>query len=103
MATEVVSAAETLYGLFLGRRRSLSALASRRQQTVRAQGKVDKIEDQISEYELKLEAARDAMAVEIQSIRETYQKKAAETHSIVVGLELDDIEISEISALWIPF
>ena len=43
------------------------------------------------------------MAVEIQSIRETYQKKAAETHSIVVGLELDDIEISEISALWIPF
>ena len=103
MATEVVSAAETLYGLFLGRRRSLSTLASRRQQTVRAQGKVDKIEDQISEYELKLEAARDAMAVEIQSIRETYQKKAAETHSIVVGLELDDIEISEISALWIPF
>ena len=103
VATEVVSAAETLYGLFLGRRRSLSSMASRRQQTVRAQGRVEKIETQIVDYEMKLEAVRDRFAEEIEGIRSVRLSEVTEIRTIEVGLESDDIEISEIYALWIPF
>ena len=103
VATEVVSAAETLYGLFLGRRRSLASMATRRQQTVRAQGRVEKIESQIVDYELKLETARDAFLDEMEQIRDAQLSELGAISTIEVGLESDDIEISEISALWIPF
>ena len=78
-------------------------MASRRQQTVRAQGRVEKIETQIVDYEMKLETVRNRFDEEIEGIRSVRLSEVAEIRTIEVGLEPDDIEISEIYALWIPF
>ena len=102
-ATEVISAAETLYGLFVGgRRRSLSSVARRRQQTARAQDRVERLEEKVVEYEMALEASRDRFQAEIESIESEAKVKAAELEEVVVGLEKDDIAVQEISVLWIP-
>jgi hypothetical protein len=101
--TEVMSAAETLYGLFLGgRRRSLSAVARRRQQTVRANDRVTELQEKIADYELGLEQKRDQFASELTAIQHEAARRAADVVKKRVGLEKEDIRVHEISALWIP-
>ena len=101
--TEVMSAAETLYGMFVGgRRRSLSGVARRRQQSVRAQGQVDRLEEKIAEYELGLEEKREAFEKKIEETYAEARDRASEIDERAVGLELEDIRVLEISALWLP-
>ena len=85
-----------------GRRRSLSGVARRRQQTVRAQDRVEKLEEQIAQYEIDLEERRDAYQKEVDSVRAKGKKRAADLEELRVKLEKDDIELQEISVLWIP-
>jgi hypothetical protein len=100
---EVIGAAETLYGLFVGgRRRTLTSVARRRRQTVQSQKRISQIEEKIADYELGLEEKRDEFEQEINEIRAEAQVWAEDIEPRTVRLERDDIRIERLDVIWLP-
>lgn len=100
--SEALGAGEMVLGLLLGRRRALAPAARRRGQTKRAQERaeaveasLDQLRDALLELELDLSAALEALRAEHQPLLEGIETQ-------VVGLERDDILLSDYTILWLP-
>ncbi len=102
---EAVSGAGTLIGvLFGGRRssRSLSAAASKRSLTRRAEQRLRSAEAKLTTKIEDLDELEDELAREITDIDAEWSTKAAEIETMEIGLEQTDITVEEIALLWIP-
>jgi hypothetical protein len=100
--SELVGAAETVMGMFFGRKRSLSGVMSRRQQTTRAkrrvaetEGDIEALQDEIDDLVIELES-------QIAEVREEWVEKLTEIEAQAVGLERNDIRLDRLELVWVP-
>src|SRR5690606_33980227 len=101
-ANEVVNAGEVLMGLFFGRRRSMTSVASKRQRTMRAQERVGRLDQEIAELEREVYDLEAEIETELGRIDQKWEDAAREIEVQEVRLERDDIRLEEISVLWVP-
>lgn len=102
---EVLSGAgDLLSGLFGGRRRSinLGRAASRRSQTVRTQERLRSAEERKTEKETELEELERKLAEVISAISDKWKDSADQIEEIEISLEKTDVDVDELSVLWIP-
>ena len=97
-------AGDLLSGLLGGRRRStsLGRAASRRSMTVRTQERLRSAEEKKEEKEAELEELEDKLAGEISAISERWKDAADQVEEIDIPLEKADVDVDEVSVLWIP-
>ncbi len=97
-------AGDLLSGLLGGRRRSLSlgGAASRRSMTIRTQERLRSAEEKKEEKESELEELEDKLAEEISAISDRWKIAADQIEEIEIPLEKADIDVEEVSVLWIP-
>ncbi len=100
--TEVVNAGEVLLGLFLGRRRSLTSVASKRQQTVKAQQKVDRLDGDLAALEREVEALEREIADQLEAIDRRWAEVVPRLDEVEVRLERDDARLVDLAIVWIP-
>lgn len=100
--SELIGAAETVMGMFFGRKRSLSGVMSRRQQTSRAnrrveeaQGDIEALQDEIDDLAMELEG-------QIAALRAEWLAKVVEVEEQSVGLEQSDIRLQRLELVWVP-
>lgn len=98
------SAGDLLTGLLGGRRRSVSLgrVASRRSMTVRTQERLRSAEEKKTEKETELEELEDRLAEEISAISDRWKAVAEQIEKIEIPLEKADVDVDEVSVLWIP-
>lgn len=98
------SAGDLLTGLLGGRRRSVSLgrVASRRSMTVRTQERLRSAEEKKAEKETELEELEDRLAEEISAISDRWKTAAGQIEKIEIPLEKADVDVDEVSVLWIP-
>lgn len=97
-------AGDLLSGLLGGRRRSLSlgGAASRRSMTIRTQERLRSAEEKKEEKERELEELEDRLAEEISLISDRWKVAADQIEEIKIPLEKADVDVEEMSVLWIP-
>jgi len=102
MATEVVNAGETLFGmLFGGRSRSLTTAMSKRQSTSRAQQRVTETEAELRDLDREIYEAEAELRDEIQAIENEERRTLDAIEVTDVHLEKDDIRVEELVLLWV--
>lgn len=102
---EVVSAGETLMGLFFGRRRATTAVSravSRRGQTTAAQGRAETAEAEVvelerAEYELEVSTQE-----EIDALRAKWAAQVDAIETVEVRLEPGDLKLTDFGIVWVP-
>ncbi len=102
---ELVAGAGELLSFFLGgrrRTRSLSGVASRRSQTTRTKERLRSAEERASAKEAEIEDLEQELADELEEISAKWSEIVSEFDVIDVGLEKTDIQVEEISLVWIP-
>ncbi|WP_405282958.1 DUF87 domain-containing protein [Gaopeijia maritima] len=100
---ELVSGAGTLIGMFLGGRRStrsLSSIASRRSQTRRTEERRRSAEDKLEAEREDVEQLEARLAEELAGIWEKWKAASDRIEIVEVGLEKNDIDVSDIEVFW---
>lgn len=100
---ELVSGAGTLIGMFLGgrrRTRSLSSIASRRSQTRRTEERRRTAEDKLAAEREDVVELEARLAEELEAIWEKWKQASSEIESVEVGLEKNDIDVSDLQVFW---
>jgi hypothetical protein len=102
-ATEVVSAAETLFGMFFGSRRtSLSSIASKRQQTMRANERLGRTDKELADLEREVYELEGQTQDEIDRIRTEEERNLVGIEEIPVRMEKDDARVDAFGIVWVP-
>jgi len=102
LATEVVNAGETLFGmLFGGRNRSLTTAMTKRQATSRAKLKASDAEAQIRDLDRDLYDAESELRDDIQAIENEERRTIDDIDVTEVGLEKDDVRVEELLLVWV--
>lgn len=100
---EVVNVGETLFGMFFGgRKKSLGSAVSRRRQTMNAQGRVARIEEELRQLEGEVLDMHQDLTKEISGITQDELGKLDDIEEKEVGLEKNDIAVKDVALLWIP-
>lgn len=102
---ELVSGAGTLIGMFLGGRRStrsLSSIASRRSQTRRTEERRRSAEEKLEAEREDVVELESRLAEELESIWAKWEAAAGEVETVEVGLEKNDIQVSDLEVFWAP-
>lgn len=100
---ELVSGAGTLIGMFLGGRRStrsLSSIASRRSQTRRTEERRRSAEDKLEAEREDVEQLEARLAEELAGIWEKWKNASDRIEIVEVGLEKNDIDVSDLEVFW---
>ncbi len=101
--TELVSAAEAVFGWFTGSRRSVVGSAMRRrQQTQRAQGRVADAQEDINELNREVYDLENEAKEAIDDVESKYRLMIPEIEEIDVGLEKSDIRLDDFGIVWVP-
>ncbi len=102
LATEVVNAGETLFGmLFGGRSRSLTTAMSKRQATSKAQERAGAAEAQLRELDREIYDAEAELRDEIAAIENEERRGVHDIEVTDVSLEKDDIRVDELVLVWV--
>ena len=70
--------------------------------TVRTQERLRSAEEKKEEKEAELEELEDKLAGEISAISERWKDAADQVEEIDIPLEKADVDVDEVSVLWIP-
>ncbi|NNF38145.1 MAG: ATP-binding protein, partial [Gemmatimonadetes bacterium] len=100
---ELVSGAGALIGAFLGGRRStrsLSSIASRRSQTRRTEERRRSAEEKLTAEQEDVVELEQELAEDLQAIWDRWQTAAGEIEIVEVGLEKNDIDVSDLHVFW---
>jgi hypothetical protein len=101
---EMVSGASTLFGVLTGRRnsRALSAAASRRSMTRRAEQRVYSAETRAAEKTETLEALEADLTEAVAAVTDEWQAKAGQVEPMEIGLEKTDVTVETPVLVWVP-
>lgn len=100
---ELVSGAGALVGMFLGGRRStrgLSSIASRRSQTRRTEERRRSAEEKLASEQEDVRELEDELADDLEAIWSKWKAAAARIETVKVGLEKNDIDVSDLQLFW---
>jgi hypothetical protein len=81
---------------------SLSRAASRRSQTVRSQERLHTAEEKKADKATELEQLEDNLAADITKIAEGWKSAAILIEEVEISLDKSDVDVDELSVLWIP-
>jgi len=100
---EFVSGAGTVLGVLLGRRnsRSMSTASRKRSMTRKAERKLQQAERKVGQEAEDLEELEADMAAEVAEITDEWAEKAADVETFEIDLEKNDIEVDELTLLWV--
>ncbi len=102
---ELVSGAGALVGMFLGGRRStrgLSSIASRRSQTRRTEERRRSAEEKLAGEQEDVRELEDELADDLEAIWAKWKDAADQIEPMKVGLEKNDIDVSDLQLFWAP-
>jgi hypothetical protein len=101
---EMVSGASTIFGVLTGRRnsRSLSAAASKRSMTRRAEQRVYSAETKAAAKTESLEGLEADLAEAVAAVTDEWQAKADRIEPLEIGLEKTDVTVETPMLIWIP-
>jgi hypothetical protein len=102
-ATEVVGAAEMVFGLFFGgRRKSVSSMASKRQQSRRAKERVEQSKSKITELEREVFDLTVDTEDKIAEIENDELGAVDDIETVEVRLERSDVKVRDYGIVWVP-
>ncbi len=103
MAVEAVNVGETLFGmLFGGRKKSLTTAMTKRVSTAKAKEKIGRTEDDIADLERDAYDAEEALRTQIQQIENEHLGGVDDIDMTEVGLEKNDVRLTDWQLVWIP-
>jgi len=103
LATEVVNAGETILGWFTGsRRKSLSTAMSKRESTRRLQERSSAKQDELRSVERDIYDLGVETEDAINAIENEENRLITDVETLDIGLERDDIRLTDFSIVWIP-
>jgi hypothetical protein len=100
---EMGSHAETLIGLFGGRKRSLSSSLTKRRMTEQAKAAVNESLEAIADFKRQIEALEKEKAEAIQQVNDRWGELASETQEIKVTPFKKDVLVEVFGVTWMPF
>jgi hypothetical protein len=100
---EVGKAAETLLGLFGGRKRSVSSSLSKRRMTQQAKLDVEESEEQIQEYREQIEDLEREQADAEVSVNAKWEQVVADVTEIAINPYKKDIAVTMFGVAWVPY
>ncbi len=101
-ANELVSAGEALFGMFFGRKRSLTGVVSKRQTTMRAQERLSRATDDAAKLEREVYELQNQTETEILKIENRWKGEVRGIEEVEVRLKRNGIRLDEFSVLWVP-
>jgi hypothetical protein len=81
--------------------RTVSGMASRRGTTSRTAQRREAAEEQASRYSDDLAELEQRLADELTEIDARWQEAAADVEEVAIGLERDDIDVTDVALVWI--
>lgn len=99
---EIVNAGETVLGFFFGRRKSVSALATKRRQVVEADMRVDAANQDLAAANAEVATVRADLAEAEARARPRHEDALKETVPREIGLRRDDVRLVRYGLLWVP-
>ncbi|TNE92556.1 MAG: DUF853 family protein [Deltaproteobacteria bacterium] len=99
---ELIGAAETVMSMFFGRRKSLSSAMTRRQQTSRANRRVEETRDDIADLQDEIDELAMDLESQIAGLRAEWIAKLADIEEQPVGLEKNDVRLTRLELVWVP-
>lgn len=100
--SEVMNLAETAFAWFSGRSRSVRTAVSRRDQTRRAQERLDRAKADLTDLERELYDLETETQTEMQQIRNEELAKEDQIEDVDVKLERADLRLDTSGLVWIP-
>jgi len=102
---EILAGAGEVLSMFLGgrrRTRSLAGISSRRSQTRRTRERLRSAEEKLEDYQDEILELEEELKEELQEIWADWKQKAGETDSFEVGLERNDVRLTDLTLFWAP-
>ena len=102
---EVLSGVGDLVGALLGGRSAAGALrraSSRRSSTRRSEGDLAEARADLNEEQQELADLEAELGDEVDAIVDGWHEKAAAVEVIEIGLEESDVEVGEVTLVWVP-
>ncbi len=95
---------DLLGGLLGGRRssRSMSRATRRRGQTRSTEARLRTAEDKLGDKLAAIQDAEQALYDEVAAINDEWEDKAAEIEAVEIGLEKQDIDVTDVVLVWLP-
>ncbi len=102
--SELISGAGDLLGSILGgrsRSRAVGSAASRRRMTRASQERLQSASEKVTDKTDKLDALEDDVENDVNDIMEKWDSAADDIETVDIGLEKTDINVGELSLVWI--
>ena len=100
---EMTSHAETLFGLFSKRRRTLSKSMTKRRMTARAKEDVEESLEEIEAFKREIKNLQTEMEDSLDDVEEKWREIALDTTEISVTPYKKDIQIDLFGLAWLPY
>ena len=94
---------ETVFGMLMGRKRSLSSSMSKRRMTSRAKAAVEESQDEIVALQKELEALEDEKDEAVDALEEKWMDIAEEVTEIGISPYKKDIHVDLFGIAWLPY
>ncbi len=100
----LLSAGESVVGMFMGRRSTSSAskAMSKYQKSKTISADIDKAERDITSINKEMESLENELKAQIEIIKQKREKEISDVKEVIIQPKKSDIEIKMISLVWIP-
>jgi multidrug efflux pump subunit AcrA (membrane-fusion protein) len=98
----LLSAGETVFSLFSGRRRSISAAARKVSQISTSKASIDAAEEKVEVLERDIEELKQDLKGETSEIVERWEGMLEEFEDLVIKPRRTDIEVTLFALTWVP-
>ena len=99
---EMVNIGEVVLSFFVGRKRSLGSVVSKRKTSTGTARRIDSTEDDLEALQAELAELADELEADAARIREEEEKALGAIEERPVSLEKNDIDVREFGLLWVP-
>ncbi|KAA3664298.1 MAG: DUF87 domain-containing protein [Chloroflexi bacterium] len=100
---EAVKHAETIFGLFTGRKRSVSSSLSKRRMTAQAKADIEESQDAIAEFEREIEALKEELEDTVTEVEDKWEEIINDVTEISVSPYKKDIDPEIFGVAWFPY
>ena len=101
-AAEMVNIGEVVLSFFVGRKRSVSSVLSKRKTSANTDRRIDAASEDLDTYEATLEKLAEQLDDKVADLEQQHGKALDHIVERSVGLEKNDIDLQEFGVLWIP-
>ena len=100
----LLSAGESVVGMFMGRRstRSASKAMNKYQKSKTVAADIDKAQKDIDSIKKEMESLENELKIQIEKIKQKRENEINEINEVIIQPKKSDIEIKMISLVWIP-